>query len=54
MKVVYLCIIFSVNNSEDMPMLIKPADLEWLLFTRDHPRSHEFRKHLVSVFLKEN
>ena len=39
-------IIFYANNFNDMPVLLKPTDLNQLLFTEYYPRSYEPEKHL--------
>lgn len=36
---------FYADNCEELPILIKPTNLNYLLFTTDYARSHELENH---------
>lgn len=41
-------------TTKHMPILIKPTDFNWLVFTGDYPRSQELEKHLDYFLFSEN
>lgn len=36
---------FNVDNTKNMPVSIKPTNLNWLTFSDDYPRSCKLEKH---------
>lgn len=46
----YVCIIFNTDDSENIPVFIKP--IKQNQFIKNYPRSHKLEKHFDEGFLK--